>query len=123
MVAQETKHPAGKRPRGRPPIVRTFYGSALDAATRTALKYAADIEGLDLEIDLLRTKLRELLSGRSEDERANDFRLMVRGMELLVKLVSARYRLSPRAGKDLGEKLAAVVDELSVLLPAQGSGT
>ncbi len=111
-----------KRPRGRPPVVRDFYGSALDAAQRTTLQYAADIEGLDLEIDLLRTKLRGLLNKRSEDERADDFRLMVRGMELLAKLVSARYRLSPRAGKDLGEKLAAVVDELGVLLPAQGVG-
>ncbi len=105
-----------KKPRGRPPVVRDFYGSVLDAAHRTTLKYASDIDGLDKEIAVLRTKLRELLDRRSDDERADDFQLMVRGMELLAKLVSVRYRLSKKAEKDIATSIGNIVRGLAVQL-------
>ena len=95
--------------------MRDFYGSVLDAAHQTTLKYAANIEGLDKEIALLRLKLRDALQDGPES-----FQLMVRGMELLVKLVSARYRLSKKAEKDIASSAANVLRGLAVQLFPEG---
>ena len=108
----EQKPPGRRRAKGRLPrkahrrdaLAQDFYGSALDAAERIELEAASDVEGLDREIALLRVKLREVLS-----ERPEDLPLMLRGIELLVKAVSARYRLSNEAEQDLAASLAGVV--------------
>ncbi len=91
--------------------MRDFYGSALDAAHQTTLKYAANVEGLDREIALLRLKLRG-----SIEQRPEDFQLMIRGMELLAKLLSARYRLSKKAEKDIASSAANLLRGLAVQL-------
>ena len=90
-------------------MVRDFYGSALDAASRTTLKYATNVEGLDKEIALLRLKLREAL-----DDKPESFQLMIRGMELLAKLLSARYRLSKKAEKDIASSAANLLRGLAI---------
>ena len=103
------RKPAGRRRRpGRPQpearLAEDFYGSALDAAERVELEAASDIEGLDREIAVLRLKLREVLS-----ERPGDLQVMMRGIELLVKAVSARYRLSTQAEEHLAENVKGVI--------------
>lgn len=97
---------------------RDFYGSALDAAERIepeaasdVLEAASEVQGLDGEIAVLRLKLREVLADHPED-----LPLMLRGIELLVKAVSARYRLSKRAEDDLAESIAGVVRGVGGLL-------
>jgi len=113
-VTGESAEPAtteAKKKRGRPAVVRDFYGSALDAAHQVTLKYAADIEGLDKEIDLLRVKLRDVVG-----DDPDSLKLMIRGMELLAKLVSARYRLSKRAEKDIASSAANLLRGLAVQL-------
>jgi hypothetical protein len=85
-------------------MTRDFYASALDAAERIELEEAAEVEGLDAEIAVLRMRLRQALHEHKED-----LPLMMRGMELLVKAVSARYRLSKEAEEDLAGHLAAVI--------------
>ena len=97
-----------KRPRGPPPIVRDFYGSALGAAHQTAMKYAANIEGLDEEIKVLRTRLRDAVG-----ESPESFQLMVRGMELLARLVAVRHRLSRKAEKQISDSLSNLVRGLA----------
>ena len=109
--------PARKRAASRSKLAREFYGSALDAAERIELEAASELEGLDEEIALLRMKLREALG-----ERPDDLPLMLRGIDLLVKAVSARYRLSPEAGENLGENIASVVRDVGgLLMPETGS--
>ncbi len=56
-------------------------------------------------------KLREVLSKRPED-----LPLMLRGIELLVKAVSARYRLSKEAEADLAANIAGVIRGVGGLL-------
>ncbi len=97
-------------------VADDFYGSALDAAERRALSEAAQVEGLDEEIALLRMKLREAISPRSSggpeepvEPRPETLPLMMKGIELLVKAVSARYRLSPEAKKDLATSISSVL--------------
>ena len=102
---------AAKSRRRRKNVARDFYGSALDAAERIELETAEEIQGLDKEIAVLRTKLRSVLV-----KRPDDLPLMLRGIELLVKAVSARYRLSKEAEENLSESLAGVVRGVGGLL-------
>ncbi len=104
------RRPAKRRPR-RSKLAQDFYGSALDAAERIELGAASEIEGLDEEIAVLRMKLREVLS-----ERPGDLQLMLRGIDLLVKAVSARYRLSKQAEEDLAESIGGVIRGVGGLL-------
>lgn len=104
-AAHARRRPArSARGHQRTKLAEDFYGSALEAAERIELEAASDIEGLDKEIALLRMKLREVLG-----ERPEELPLMLRGIELLVKAVSARYRLSKEAEEDLAGSIAGVV--------------
>ncbi|MEE8369352.1 MAG: hypothetical protein V3S00_01135 [Dehalococcoidia bacterium] len=77
------------------------------------LGQAQKVDGLDDEIALLRVRLK-----RAVDERPEDLQLLVRGMDLLVKAVATRYRLSPKARADLADNLAATLNSLGdQLLP------
>ena len=104
------KRPKASGRRATKPL-RDFYGSALDAAEQIELEAASEIEGLDKEIAVLRVKLREVLR-----QRPDDLPLMLRGIELLVKAVAARYRLSKEAEEDLSASIAGVVRGVGGLL-------
>lgn len=94
-----------KKPRKRrSSVAHDFYGKALDEAERIELEEAAEVEGLDKEIAVLRVRLRRILK-----QEPDDMQLMMRGMELLVKAVSARYRLSKEAEEDLAGHIAGVL--------------
>jgi hypothetical protein len=105
-----------KRPRRRKTVEpRQFYAEALSEAERADLPLAREIDGVDQEIALLRLRLRSLLA-----ERPEDFTLMLRGVDLLTKAVSARYRLSKQAREDLSTALAKVVRGMAETLPEDG---
>src|SRR3990172_2466671 len=88
----------------------------LDAGPERRTGEAQQVEGLDDEIALLRVRLK-----RAVEERPEDMQLLVRGVDLLVKAVAARYRLSPKARRDLADNLAATLNSLGdQLLPAAG---
>ncbi|MBI2913818.1 MAG: hypothetical protein HYY03_07850 [Chloroflexi bacterium] len=98
----------------RPPSPRNFYRDAMSEAEQVELGEAQQVEGLDDEIAVLRVRLK-----RAVEERPEDLQLLVRGVDLLVKAVAARYRLSPKARRDLAENLAATLNSLGdQLLPA-----
>ena len=95
---------------------RNFYRQALDQAERLDLDRAQEIEGLDDEIALMRVRLK-----RATEERPRDVQLLMKGLEILVRAVGARYRLSPKSRKDLAENLAATLNSLGdQLLPPEG---
>ncbi len=90
-----------------------FYRQALDRAERLDLERAQEIEGLDDEIALMRVRLK-----RAMKEHPQDAQLLMKGLEILVRAVGARYRLSPKSRKDLAENLAATLNSLGdQLLP------
>ena len=95
---------------------RNFYHQALDRAERLDLERAREIEGLDDEIALMRVRLK-----RAMEEHPGDVQLLMKGLEILVRAVGARYRLSPKSRKDLAENLAATLNSLGdQLLPPEG---
>ena len=112
-MAAAARGPASGRSRRRP-STHNFYRRALSEAEQLELGEAKEVEGLDDEIALLRVRLKRAL-----EERPKDLKLLLRGLDLLVKAVAARYRLSPKARKDLAENLAATLNSLGdQLLPA-----
>ncbi len=100
-----------ERRRGRRSSTAGFYRSALSDAERLALAEAAEMRGLDEEIALLRVKLRTAL-----EEQPEDVKLMFKGLELLVKALSARYRLTQQAEAELSERVGAVLRDLGAPL-------
>ena len=107
---------AGAAPTGRRVSARNFYRKSLDRAERLDLEQAQEIEGLDDEIALMRVRLK-----RAVEQHPEDVQLLVKGLDILVRAVGARYRLSPKSRKDLAENLAAALNSLGdQLLPAQG---
>ncbi len=96
--------------------VRNFYAAALTEAERLQLADARRVDGLDEEIALLRVRLRSAL-----EQRPQDFDLLREGIALLVRAVATQYRLSPRARKDLADRMAAVLNSIGdQILPANG---
>jgi hypothetical protein len=88
-----------------------FYASSLTETERLELPHAAELEGLNEEIAVLRVRLKTAL-----DEHPEDYALLVRGIGMLTRAVAAQYRLSPRSSKDLSENLARVLNRFGDLI-------
>jgi len=98
---------------GRQRHLRSFYQEALSEAERW--ERARQMEGLDEEIALLRVRLKEAL-----EERPEDMQLIAKGVDLLVKAVAAKYRLSPKAQRELSDSIAGVVRGIGTILYPEG---
>ena len=95
-----------------------FYEDAMSRAERVRLSRARQMQGLDEEIALLRVRL-----GRLAEEQPENVELLIKGIGMLVRAVSAKYRLSPRSEKDLYQSLLGVLEGVgSVLLPEGSNG-
>jgi hypothetical protein len=81
-----------------------FYGRALSEAERVLLPQAREVQGLEQEIALLRVKL--------ATEHPENLPLMLRGVELLVRAVSAEYRLSRKSQDNLAAAIDSVLKEI-----------
>ena len=92
-----------------------FYEEALTEAERLDLAEARQMEGLDEEIAVMRVRLKRAL-----EERPEDVQLIAKGLDLLVKAVAAKYRLSPKARKDLSDSIAGVVEGIGAVLYPEG---
>ena len=99
----------GKPSRKRSKVARSksFYAQALSEAEQALLPEAREIEGLDEEIALLRVKLTQALA-----EHPNNMPLMLRAVDLLVKAVAAKYRLSKKSQENLAEAIDSVLKEI-----------
>lgn len=113
MTAKQSRPAAVKAAERKvaPAIEEDFYGSALTRAEHIALRHAKKIEGIDQEIAVLRVKLRTALGKKKQN-----LPLMLRGIGLLVKAVSARYRLSKEAEKDLSDSIGGLLRGVGGLL-------
>lgn len=100
-----------------PGLKKVFYAQALSEAERVLIPEARELEGLDEEIALLRVKLSTALA-----EHPDNMPLMMRGVELLVKAVAAKYRLSKKSQDNLAEAIDGVLKEIGgALFPNSSS--
>lgn len=104
------------RRRGRNRL-RSFYAEALTEAERLELARAQEVEGLDEEIAVLRVRLKRALQ-----EHPQDLALIAKGVDMLVKAVAARYKLSPKARRDLADNLANLIESMGELLEGPQGG-
>jgi hypothetical protein len=98
---------AGRRRRNGSQIVDGFYEKALSEAERAALPLARELQGLDEEIAVVRLRLRSALEQHPED-----LKLMAKGVNLLVKALSVRYRLSKDEKADLSAAIRGILKEV-----------
>ncbi|MBU2008793.1 MAG: hypothetical protein KJ624_02920 [Chloroflexi bacterium] len=97
---------------------RDFYTRALGEAEKTLLPEARELEGLDEEIALLRVKLIQALR-----EKPQDLELLLKGVGMLVRAVSTRYRLSKKGEEDLYQSVLGVLRGIGdALSPEEGHG-
>jgi hypothetical protein len=94
-----SKSPPARR-RRTPTVVDGFYDAALSEAEREALPLARRLGGIDEEIAVLRLRLRSVLTDHPEN-----LSLMVRGIDLLAKALSTRYRLTKEERADVTDNL------------------
>ncbi|MDY6908271.1 MAG: hypothetical protein SV910_08640 [Chloroflexota bacterium] len=114
MTPQQKRASTSPRKRGRratPAADNSFYKQALGEAERVLLPQAMEIEGLDQEIALLRVKLATALA-----EHPENLPLLMRGIDLLVKAVAARYRLSRKSQDNLAQAIDGVLKEVGAAL-------
>ena len=98
---------AGRRRGNGSRLVAGFYDEALSEAERAALPLAREIRGIDEEIAVVRLRLRSALEQHPED-----LKLMAKGVDLLVKALSVRYRLSKDEKADLSAGIRGILGEI-----------
>ena len=90
-----------------------FYARALSEAEAEYLKRAENVEGLDHEIAILRTKIHTALLDHPDDTE-----LLMKGIATLTRTLAARHRLADKAEKDLFDNLVGTLRGLGEqLLP------
>ena len=113
MATKSASKKTSSRRKRTKPTAGAFYEGALNRAEQLALVEAKKIDGVDEEIAVLRVKLLSAL-----DENPEDLPLMLSGIGMLVKAVSARYRLSKQDEDDLAGNLAGVIRGVGgILMP------
>lgn len=105
-----------KRKRGAPKGNQSarkhgFYSRALNVAEKLQLEEAAQVEGIDQEIAILRIKLRELIE--IHPERVD---LHLEAANTIARLVRTKYQISKEQKKSLKEAIAKVLTEVAVPL-------
>lgn len=97
---------------GRRGRQRGFYERGMPGATEAVAKATDDEAAVILRA--VKTRLASIMSGRPED-----MRLLLRGMEALVRAMVAERRLSASDGRHLADNVRRVLDWLEPqLLPA-----
>ena len=81
-----------------------FYSTALSRAERLRLPKARTQEGLDEEIALLRVRLHNVAQ-----EHPEQFELLLKGVNALVKAVAMKYKLSDKPKEDLANNIIGVL--------------
>ena len=83
-----------------------FYSRNLPPGAQPDYQEALEIEGLDQEIALLRVLIEQNVQEGASIEEIN------KGMDILVRAVSAQYRMSQRAKDSLTNAIADVLERL-----------
>ena len=98
--------------------VENFYARALTEAEAEYLKRAQNMEGLDEEIAILRTKIHTALQDHPDDTG-----LLMKGIATLTRTLATRHRLADKAEKDLFDNLVGTLRGLGEqLLPDLNEG-
>ena len=101
------KRTRGAQPANRNALKHGFYAKTLSEAEKLDLEAAADIEGLDDEIALLRVKIKHALE-RDPD----NLDILLDASATLARLVKLRYGLTAKEGHSIQDNIMKVLKEL-----------
>ncbi|MFC1875519.1 hypothetical protein ACFLY3_05185 [Chloroflexota bacterium] len=88
-----------------------FYSRVLDEAEQLDFELATDVEGIDDEIALLRTKIKSVL--RHSPERID---IIMQATNTLARLVRTKYNISKEDKRSLKEAIANVLRDVALPL-------
>ena len=86
-----------------------FYSEVLSTAEQVDLNFALDVEGIDMEIAVLRVKIKAIL-----EEDPDNIRLIMEATNTLARLLRTKYNLDKGQGKSLKDALSSVMRDLAV---------
>ncbi len=88
-----------------------FYSRVLDEAEKLDFELAADVNGIDDEIALLRVKIKSILEHDPEN-----VRLIMQVTNALERLIMARYKITREHRKGLKEAIGNVFKDIALPL-------
>jgi uncharacterized protein YjcR len=88
-----------------------FYSKVLDEAEKLDFEMAADVNGIDDEIALLRVKIKSVLEKDPEN-----IKLIMQATNTLASLVKARYKITREQRKGLREAIGNVLRDVAIPL-------
>jgi hypothetical protein len=91
-----------KRASGGDPRLRPFYEDCVDDAAD--LIAAAEVQGIDEELALLRVKLKQA--------RGEDIELLMKSVRLIAQVAAARHRMSPARTEEFADAAASMLRAL-----------
>jgi hypothetical protein len=103
-MPDEIKHKKGGQPGNQNARKHGFYSRVLDANQKRNLKYAADVSGLDEEINLLRVKLKSVV-----EHDPDNVRLISHAAVSLARLLRTRKTL----GVDNGVSFQRAIENVN----------
>ena len=103
------KRPRGGQPGNKNARTHGFYSRVLDEAEQRDLLDAAEIEGIDDEIALLRVKIAALI-----EHDPNNLELLVVAANTLARMVKTRYGLNHKDGKGIKDAIAGVLRDIAL---------
>ncbi len=93
-----------------------FYAGVLSEDERARLEAAREMEGINEEVAILRTMLRDQIMQSPEK-----VELLFKSMNMLTKVVAAQYKLSPKSQDDLNDSIIGVINGIGRELWPEGS--
>jgi hypothetical protein len=109
-MEKPTKRKKGGQKGNRNAVKHDFYSKVLDETERFDFINAADMDGIDEEIALLRTEIKKSISGGDD----RNLLLLVKAVGALEKLIRTRYQISFAQRKGLKEAINNVIRDVLV---------
>ena len=88
-----------------------FYSKVLDEAEKLDFESAADVDGIDDEIALLRVKIKSVLEKDPEN-----IKLIMQATNTLAGLVKTKYRITKEQRQGLKEAIGNVLKDVAIPL-------
>ncbi len=99
-----------KKNQSRPDLSAFYYRRILDALEKLDLDLAANTEGLDSEIAIVRIKIRSLLRNDA------DFQTAAQALTVLARLLALRNNLSEKSGTKIQDAVMNILKDIAVPL-------
>jgi len=106
---QIKRRPQGGQPGNQNARKHGFYSQVLDEAEQMDLQTALDVEGIDMEIAVLRVKIKAVLENDPDN-----VRLIMEATNTLARLLRTKYNLDKTQGKSLKEAIGQVMKDLAI---------